>query len=94
MAKSLIPENSTQAFAHNIRPLQHVNMIFTNVDSLYSSEMIMVKYLKMGLHEEIHVFKDYMIALILLMTVVLVAFILILIKITLLSPLVELTELI
>lgn len=52
----------------------------------------MVKYLKMGLHEEIHVFKDYMIGLTMLMTFVLVAFILYLIKLTLLSPLVELTE--
>ena len=88
----MIAEDHPQNLPHDIRPLSSINMIFTNVDSLYASEMIMVKYLKIGLHEEIHVFKDYMIGLIMLMTVILVAFILYLIKLTLLSPLVELTE--
>ena len=82
----------TTNFAHDIRSMENVNMIFTNVDSLYSSEMIMAKYFKSYIHREIHTFKRYMIALIVLLTISLVAFILVLIKLILLSPLVELTE--
>lgn len=52
----------------------------------------MVKYLKALIHEQIHVFKNQIIGLTMLMTVTLVAFILVLIKLILLSPLVELTE--
>ena len=67
-------------------------MVFINVDSLYSNEMIMAKYLKSLIHTEIHVFKRNIIGLTMLMTVSLVAFTLILIKLVLLSPLVEFTE--
>jgi hypothetical protein len=67
-------------------------MVFTNIDNLYVSEMITSKYLRKSIHAEIHVFKRQIIALTVLMTVALVAFILVLIKLILLSPLVELTQ--
>jgi hypothetical protein len=57
IAKGIQSERLLQNPYPDIRPLKNVNLILINVDSLYSSEMIMIKYLKSLVHKKIHVFK-------------------------------------
>ena len=91
--RSLKSEEGLVNYAHDIRQISNINLIVTIVVNIYSSETIWVKYISsffMNVHLSQFRFAIY--GLSLTVTIVLLIFITIFIKVQVLSPIKEITE--